>query len=73
MFDVPKVLSCGWTEGTKVAGKNWFPRLGRDGYNKIILKAWPNRINQDGKPRMLGFTYLWLSDKLLTEPNLATF
>lgn len=45
MFEVLKVLSCGWIEGIKVVGKNWFLRLGRDGYNKIILKVWLNRIN----------------------------
>ncbi|KAL1220424.1 Beta-amylase 6 [Cardamine amara subsp. amara] len=70
---VQQVLSCGWREGIEVAGENALPRFDRDGYNQIILNARPNGINQDGKPRMFGFTYLRLSDKLLREPNFTTF
>lgn len=68
-----KVLSSGWREGTEVAGENALPRFDRDGYNQIILNARPNGINREGKPRMFGFTYLRLSDKLLTELNFTTF
>lgn len=68
-----KVLSCGWREGIEVAGENALPRFDRDGYNQVILNARPNGINRDGKPRMFGFTYLRLSDRLLSEPNFTTF
>lgn len=68
-----KVLCCGWREGIEVAGENALPRFDRDGYNQIILNARPNGINRDGKPRMFGFTYLRLSDRLLSEPNFTTF
>jgi len=68
-----KVLSSGWREGIEVAGENALPRFDRNGYNQIILNARPNGVNQDGKPRMFGFTYLRLSDKLLNEPNFSTF
>lgn len=70
---VQQVLSCGWREGIEVAGENALPRFDRDGYNQIILNARPNGINRDGKPRMFGFTYLRLSDRLLSEPNFTTF
>ncbi|KAL0722166.1 hypothetical protein Bca4012_036765 [Brassica carinata] len=70
---VQQVLSCGWREGIEVAGENALPRFDRDGYNQIILNARPNGIKRDGKPRMFGFTYLRLSDRLLSEPNFTTF
>ncbi|KAF3577711.1 hypothetical protein DY000_02029810 [Brassica cretica] len=70
---VQQVLSCGWREGIEVAGENALPRFDRDGYNHVILNARPNGINRNGKPRMFGFTYLRLSDRLLSEPNFTTF
>lgn len=73
---VQQVVSCGWRENIEVAGENALSRYDRDGYNQILLNARPNGINADvdhPKRKMFGFTYLRLCDKLLKEPNFATF
>jgi hypothetical protein len=69
------VLSAGWREGLLVSCENALGRYDATAYNTILRNARPQGINKNGPPehKLLGFTYLRLSDELLQGQNYATF
>lgn len=66
-----QVLNAAWDAGISVASENALGCFDRQGYNKILENAKPEK-DPDGR-HLVAFTYLRLNDELMKEHNFKEF
>ena len=71
MWKLAQVLNAAWDAGISVASENALGCFDRQGYNKILENAKPQR-DPDGR-HLIAFTYLRLNDELMKEHNFKEF
>jgi hypothetical protein len=68
---IQQVLNAAWDVGISVASENALGCFDRQGYNKILENAKPQK-DPDGR-HLIAFTYLRLNDELMKEHNFKEF
>ena len=64
-------MNAAWDAGITVASENALPCFDREGYNKILENAKPEK-DPDGR-HLVAFTYLRLNDQLMEKRNFKEF